>query len=265
MDRLPYRSRQRDRSVQRIVCAMRWRQYALLIAGVLSCAVTQLLAQSDADRAMFDSAVKVARARARASPNASDQALRRELLRRQELGQAARDEKTIRRLTTGRHTSADSAAYFERMQRTDRENAQWLDRLIRERGFPRSEVVGYDGVASAFLIVQHAVLDTALMTRTVPLIERAHERGDLDGQDLALLTDRILQLRGVKQRFGTQMSLVNGTLVVDPIEDSAGVDIRRRSMGLPPLELAMQILNAPPERPVRRSRGARRSPNSRSR
>ena len=60
-------------------------------------------------------------------------------------------------------------------------------------------------------------------------------RGDLNGGAVAMLTDRVEVKAGRPQIYGTQLSLKNGQLVFDPIADSAGVDRRRRRMGLPPL------------------------------
>jgi hypothetical protein len=53
--------------------------------------------------------------------------------------------------------------------------------------------------------------------------------------EVALLIDRIEVKAGRPQIYGTQLSLKDGKLVLDPLSDSAGVDARRRQMGLGPL------------------------------
>ena len=120
------------------------------------------------------------------------------------------------------------------MQHTDSANTAWLRSYVERWGWPRADQVGRDNVQSAFLIVQHAVQDTAFMHAMLPAIVQAHERGDIDGGAVAMLTDRIEVKAGRPQVYGTQLSLKDGQWVLDPIADSAGVDDRRRRMRLPP-------------------------------
>ncbi len=121
------------------------------------------------------------------------------------------------------------------MARTDSANTFWLKAYVARWGWPTTTQVGPDAVQAAFLIVQHAVHDTAFMRAMLPFIQQAHRRGDLEGQAVAMLTDRIEVKAGRPQIYGTQLSLKNGQWVFDPIVDSVSVDARRRRMGLPPL------------------------------
>ncbi len=97
---------------------------------------------------------------------------------------------------------------------------------------------------AAFLIVQHAVHDTAFMRAMLPLITESHRRGDLDGGAVALLTDRVEVKAGRPQIYGTQLSLHDGRWVLDPIKDSARVDERRAAMGLPPLAQFLRMVDS---------------------
>jgi hypothetical protein len=121
------------------------------------------------------------------------------------------------------------------MARTDSSNSAWLEAYVARWGWPTTAQVGPDAVKAAFFIVQHAVHDTAFMRSMLPFVHAAHDRGDLDGGAVALLTDRVEVKAGRPQIYGTQLSLKDGLWVFDPIGDSAGVDARRRKMGLPPL------------------------------
>jgi hypothetical protein len=127
--------------------------------------------------------------------------------------------------------SAQSVA----MARTDSANTLWLKDYVGRWGWPTTGQVGREAVQSAFLIVQHAVHDTAFMRSMLPFIEDAHRRGDLDGGSVAMLTDRLEVKAGRPQIYGTQLSLKDGRWVFDSIADSAGVDARRKRMGLPTL------------------------------
>ena len=124
-------------------------------------------------------------------------------------------------------------AQIAAMERTDSANTTWLKTYVARWGWPTAAQVGREGVEVAFLIVQHAVHDTAFMRAMLPAIEEAHRRGDLNGGAVALLTDRVEVKAGHPQIYGTQLSLKDGRWVLDPIADSATVDIRRKRMGLP--------------------------------
>jgi hypothetical protein len=130
------------------------------------------------------------------------------------------------------------------MVRTDSANARWLAGYVARRGWPTSDQVGKEAVGAAFLIVQHAVHDTAFMRAMLPHIEESHRRGDLDGGAVALLTDRLEVKAGRPQVYGTQLSHQGGRWVLDPIADSAGVDERRRRMGMPPLAEYLRLVDS---------------------
>jgi hypothetical protein len=105
------------------------------------------------------------------------------------------------------------------MARTDSSNASWLKSYVARWGWPTAAQVGAEAVEAAFLIVQHAVHDTAFMRAMLPAIEEAHRRGELEGGNVALLTDRLAVKAGHPQIYGTQLSLRNGVWVLDPIAD----------------------------------------------
>ena len=127
------------------------------------------------------------------------------------------------------------SAQLAHMMHTDSANTTWLKAHVERWGWPTVAQVGKEAVNAAFLIVQHAVHDTAFMRAMLPAIEESYKRGDLDGGAVAMLTDRIEVKSGHPQIYGTQLSLKDGKWVLDPLADSATVDARRRRMGLPPL------------------------------
>jgi hypothetical protein len=152
---------------------------------------------------------------------------------RRELEERGRTDQAVRE-GFGTGSELDSAK-MAAMARTDSANTAWLKGYVARWGWPSAAQVGSDAVEAAFFIVQHAVHDTAFMRGTLPLIEEAHRRGDLEGSAVAMLTDRVEVKAGRPQIYGTQLSLKDGRWVFDPIADSPGVDARRRRMGLPPL------------------------------
>jgi hypothetical protein len=132
----------------------------------------------------------------------------------------------------------------ERMVVVDTANTAWLRRVTARCGWPGRSLVGVEAANAAFLLVQHADRDTAFQARILPLLERAYAAGDADGQQVALLADRLAVARGERQLYGTQATLAGGRMVISPIADSAGVDARRARMGLPPLAVYVRLLDS---------------------
>lgn len=129
-----------------------------------------------------------------------------------------------------------------RQDSVDEANRVRLKEVIRRHGWPTSGMVGRDGVEAAFFIVQHADRDPGFQREMLPLVERSHESGDLSGQEVALVTDRVLVNAGEPQRYGTQAEIVEGEVVVKPIENPEEVDELRAEMGMPPLEVYLKGL-----------------------
>lgn len=158
-------------------------------------------------------------------------ALRDELLTRVMRDQAVRDTFAAQLRLTGTLTPDLVAA----MRAVDSVNLLWLEPQIRDSGFPSREDVGADGVKAAALLVQHADADPAFQAAVLPLLVAAFHAGDVTGQEVAMLTDRVAKAQGQPQVYGTQAGTRDGSVVFYPIEDSAAVDQRRQEMGLPPL------------------------------
>ena len=120
------------------------------------------------------------------------------------------------------------------MNSVDGKNAERIEEMFEDHGFPSAEMVGKQGVDAAFLLLQHAPLK--LQEAYYDDVKAAYETGELDGQSYALLTDRIRVRNGEKQLYGTQTDIINGDVVVAPVADSLNLDARRDSLGLPPMD-----------------------------
>lgn len=178
------------------------------------------------------------------SSNSADSAAwatrRAELLERVDKDQEIREVFAAELRTSG--MISDSTGY--RMMAVDSGNIAWLEPMIAAHGWPSPASVGRDGIHAATLLVQHADQKPAFQAAVLPKLEAAYKTGGVDGEALALLTDRVAKAQGRPQRYGSQATLKGGRLVLDPIEDSAHVDDRRRSLGLPPLAVYMQLLDS---------------------
>lgn len=158
----------------------------------------------------------------------SDPELRAELLK---MGKA---DQEIRKQAFVPGAGKLDPVHGAKMADLDRRHSRRLKEIVENHGWPTSQAIGKDGVHAAFLIVQHAVHDPAFQKAMLPKLEESCAVGDLKGDNLALLIDRILVNEGKPQRYGTQAKLIDGKLKFDPIEDEANLTARRKQLGLMP-------------------------------
>ena len=132
-----------------------------------------------------------------------------------------------------RSPQMDSLA--QQMKLHDDQNIARVKAIVAQYGWPGTSLVGRDGSTTAFLVIQHADLET--IQRYLPLIRQATAKGELDKQSLALMEDRVLIYQDKPQVYGTQVrtNATTGKADFYPIQDEAHVDERRASMGLGPL------------------------------
>jgi hypothetical protein len=126
-------------------------------------------------------------------------------------------------------------ALKKRWSEIDTENTQWLKQVVNKYGWPTYTMVGNDGGKAAWLLVQHADADPKFQRQCLDLMEKLGQ-DEVALSDVAYLTDRVLIAEGKKQRYGTQFIVKKDGLMPHPIEDEAGVEERRKSVGLPSMK-----------------------------
>src|SRR2546430_2954677 len=126
--------------------------------------------------------------------------------------------------------------YHPRMEALPQRHATRLAALIDAHGWPGRSRVGEEGAQAAWLILQHAIANPPLMRRGLTLLQGEASEGEVSQLEVAMLEDRIRTFEGRPQRYGTQFDWdEHGRLSPLPLEDPAGVDARRRAIGLGPL------------------------------
>lgn len=158
--------------------------------------------------------------------------------------------------SVGMAAANNDVAYMQRMMRGDSARTRWVQAFVAAHGWPGRATYGDSAVSAAFLIVQHSP-DYAFQEQMLPLLEKAAVTNDVRRQDVAMLADRIAMHRGRPQRYGTQFSLVDGTMVAHPIADLTALDSLRATVGLPPMSEYAKLLGDvyklpvqwPPKRP----------------
>lgn len=177
---------------------------------------------------LFLLVVSNALAQEREPPAVASPELRKELLERVGRDQAIRNE------LIGSGVMHPDPKIEARMTEIDSANTARMKEIVKQYGWPGPELVGVDGTEAAFLLVQHA--EHEFQKQMLPLVEKAYRQKKLQGQDYALLLDRVLVAEGRPQVYGTQAKRFdqwkNQEPVFDPIEDEANVDKRRAEVGL---------------------------------
>jgi len=118
--------------------------------------------------------------------------------------------------------------------KADEENVAWFKQVVAKHGWPSSSLVGKEGAFDAWLLVQHADADPKFQRQCLDLMTKLPD-GEVQKDNLALLTDRVLLAEGKKQIYGTQLDITDGKVVPQDLEDPDNVDKRRAEVGLEPL------------------------------
>lgn len=116
----------------------------------------------------------------------------------------------------------------------DTENAAAALALVDAHGLEAINGAAPRAAGMIASIIQHGSTDD--QRRLLVELEPLALAGRFSGQRYALMYDRTAVNSGELQRYGSQMSCVEGRHALEPIEDEANVDARRAEMGLGPLE-----------------------------
>jgi hypothetical protein len=129
----------------------------------------------------------------------------------------------------------EKKALWDKQALIDTANQTRVEAIIKQHGWPGQTEFGAKASQAAFLVLQHAPLET--MKRHFMTLQNAMNAGELNKESFALFDDRIRMYEERPQLYGSQVvrDEVSKKLMFYPIEDEANVDKRRAAMGLPPL------------------------------
>lgn len=120
----------------------------------------------------------------------------------------------------------------ELVKRVDAQSRLFIKAALLHCGWPKRTKFGMDMVSEFSQLIIHAEDDRALQKQALRLMAKALPKHDADGQDFALLTDKILTNENRPQRYGTQL---DWAFNVKELENPAEVDARRATLGMMPL------------------------------
>ncbi len=132
--------------------------------------------------------------------------------------------------------SEEMKAHWKIINEKDSINLIKVKKILDERGWLGSDIIGEKGNTTLFLVIQHSDIETQI--KYLPIMRDAVKKGNARPSDLALLEDRILLRQGKKQIYGSQIgrNQETGEHYVLPLKDPENVDKRRSAVGLGPLQ-----------------------------
>jgi hypothetical protein len=159
-----------------------------------------------------------------------------------------RDEDQADRQQFGVRVSDSS--YIRTLIARDSVRALTISRMLDQHGLPSRSLVGAAGVDAVMLMVQH---HSSLQPRVLALAQRLPP-GEISPFALAMLEDRLNANAGKPQRYGTHFNLGSDTLFhLAPTVDLPVLEVRRASVGLPPLDMYVCLMEESGMRINRRS------------
>lgn len=114
----------------------------------------------------------------------------------------------------------------------DKMHVERIKEIIAEFGFPTISKVGNDGSNAAWLLIQHADHNPEFQREMLELMEPLARSGEINPRNYAYLYDRTHD----PQRFGTQLTCVDGVWEPRRLEDPNRVNEFRETYGMQPLE-----------------------------
>lgn len=130
-----------------------------------------------------------------------------------------------------------------KMNLQDSINMSVVGKIIDKYGWLGTGQVSEKANEALFLVLQHAPLESQLTY--LPVLKQAVKSKKAKAADYALLVDRTNMRQGKFQVYGSQLNYDSkGNLHIYPIYDEPGVNKRRKSVGLPPMEAYVKMADS---------------------
>lgn len=126
-----------------------------------------------------------------------------------------------------------------RWEAVDTKNRPEVLRIFEHYGWVTNSLAGKDASHNFWLLVQHQTPE--IQQRLFPALEKAAKGGDASMSDYAYLYDRVQMDLGKPQHWGSAVKCENGKPVLYPVDDSAGLEARRKELFLMPIRDYLQM------------------------
>jgi hypothetical protein len=113
----------------------------------------------------------------------------------------------------------------------DRENLRIVDSFFNIYGYPSPKLIGIKAMIGLNMVIQHAPLE--IQEKYFGYVCTAYVKGDVPGETLALLEDRINARNHRKQFYGTQFFMYKGKQIPFPVVNVDSLYVYRKNMKMP--------------------------------
>ena len=160
-------------------------------------------------------------------------------LRDQLLAMRDRDQQARERCTG----SADEQmrCYVKVAEEVDKPNTKSINEIFSKMGFPAARNVGSDGVKAFYLILQHSG-DLELKKKCRKGMKKGFKEKVLSPSEYSSFVDRLLVDQHQPQIYGSNFEMKDGKLVMSATNDVENLDVRRKKIGLPPIDEYVKML-----------------------
>lgn len=121
------------------------------------------------------------------------------------------------------------------------ENAEKLNDIIEQHGWPGRSLVGTEGADAAFTLAQHSISKPELQRQFFQHINEAAKNGEATPCQAACLEDRIRFNEGKPQRYGMFFNWDESGVLIANVENLDLANKLRKEMGLKTVEEAKEI------------------------
>lgn len=133
--------------------------------------------------------------------------------------------------------------YLTERRKNDSLHVIFLDSVLNLCNYwPGLDVVGWEGDEAAWLIAQHADDFICFQEKCLKFLLKADQMENTNPHNVAYLYDRIKINKGDKQRYGTQMRIIDGKVNFINLEDEENLEYYRSCYQLPPIYLYKKAL-----------------------
>jgi hypothetical protein len=138
-------------------------------------------------------------------------------------------DQEVRQKLTSENYNPDAKELWANLSETDSINQIQLKEILHVYGWIPKSKIGEKASDGIFYIVQHSGIE--LMEKYFPELKKLSQMGEASKTHCAMMEDRILLFKGLKQKYGTQaFSDSNRKIKVWPIENTDSVNILRKEM-----------------------------------
>lgn len=109
----------------------------------------------------------------------------------------------------------------------DSSNMNYVERILKTKGYPGKSMVGEPTNTVAWYVLQHS----NKISEYLPIIKKAGEEGEIPMNLVAMMEDRYLMNEGMPQVYGTQGRMDDNKEYIWPIDDPENVNARREQAG----------------------------------